>query len=275
MAGSFTEEIDGEGVAWAAAGFVASLLIGAVIEPFRGTVGLENVALGYLLVVVVAAAVGGRAAGLISALSAALSYDFFLTTPYHSLRIDSVAQVITVALLLGTGMVASVAGRARRRRTVEADTQAGIIRLLNTITGAAATGEEGVDRVAAEGVYTLLDARRVVIRRGDPDSEIVVADIGEPDAPLDPDSLTGLDAEGHILDQRPRPPRAPVVRWRRPSQGAVLQLVQHRQPVGRLIVTFHEGRWVPPAIRLALATVANALATATGPAVGHDQSGPA
>ena len=63
----------------------------------------------------VAAAVGGRTAGLISALSAALSYDFFLTTPYHSLRIDSVAQVITVALLFGTGLVASLAGRARRR----------------------------------------------------------------------------------------------------------------------------------------------------------------
>ena len=115
MASRFTEEIDGEGVAWAAAGFIASLLIGVVIEPFRGTVGLENVTLGYLLVVVVAAAVGGRAAGLISALSAALSYDFFLTTPYHSLRIDSVAQVITVALLFGTGLVASLAGRARRR----------------------------------------------------------------------------------------------------------------------------------------------------------------
>ena len=85
MASRFTEEIDGEGVAWAAAGFVASLLIGVVVEPFRDTVGLENVALGYLLVVVVTAAVGGRAAGLISALSAALSYDFFLTTPYHSL----------------------------------------------------------------------------------------------------------------------------------------------------------------------------------------------
>ena len=142
MASRFTEEIDGEGVAWAAAGFIASLLIGALVEPFRGTVGLENVALGYLLVVVVAAAVGGRAAGLISALSAALSYDFFLTTPYHSLRIDSVAQVITVALLFATGLVASFAGRARRRQTVEADTQAGIIRLLNTVTRAAAAGEQ-------------------------------------------------------------------------------------------------------------------------------------
>jgi K+-sensing histidine kinase KdpD len=270
MASRFTEEIDGEGVAWAAAGFIASLLIGVVIEPFRGTVGLENVTLGYLLVVVVAAAVGGRAAGLISALSAALSYDFFLTTPYHSLRIDSVAQVITVALLFGTGLVASLAGRARRRQTVEADTQAGMIRLLNTVTRAAAAGENS-DQLAAEGIYTLLDARRVVIRRGDSDSELVVADIGEPEAPIDLDRLTQLDAEGHILDGRLRPPREPAVRWVRPSQGAVLQLVQHRQPVGRLIVTFRQGQWIPPVIRLALATVAHALATATGPAVSHDQ----
>jgi hypothetical protein len=51
----------------------------------------------------------------------------------------------------------------------------------------------------------------------------------------------------------------------------VLQLVQQRQPVGRLIVTFRQGQWIPPVIRLALATVAHALATATGPAVSHDQ----
>jgi hypothetical protein len=270
MAGRFTEEIDGEGVAWAAAGFVASLLIGVLVEPFRGTVGLENVALGYLLVVVVAAAVGGRAAGLISALSAALSYDFFLTTPYHTLRIDSLSQVITVALLFGTGLVASLAGRARRRQTVAADTLAGIIRLLNTITRAAAAGED-TDRLAAEGISVLLDARRVVIRRGHPDDEVVAADVGEPGAPLDADGLTRLDADGHILDGRRRPPRGPAVRWVRPSRGAVLELVQHRQPVGRLIVTFRQGQWMPPVVRLALATVAHALATTTGPAVSHDQ----
>jgi K+-sensing histidine kinase KdpD len=268
MASRFTEEIDGEGVAWAAAGFVASLVIGVVIEPFRGTVGLENVALGYLLVVVVAAAVGGRAAGLISALSAALSYDFFLTTPYHSLRIDSAAQVITVGLLFGTGLVASLAGRAHRRQTVEADIQAGVIGLLNTITHAMAAGES-TDQLAAEGIYTLLDARRVVIRRGLPDHEVVVADVGEPEAPMDLDGFTQLDAEGHVLDARP--PGGSVVRWVRPSQGAVLQLVRHRQPVGRLIVTFGQRQWTPPVIRLALATVAHALATATGPAVSHDQ----
>ena len=116
-----------------------------------------------------------------------------------------------------------------------------------------------------------MDARRVVIRRGDPDHEVVVADIGEPEAPLDLDTLTQLDAEGHILDGRLRPPTGSVVRWVRPSQGAVLQLVQHRQPVGRLIVTFRQGQWIPPVIRQALATVAHALVTATGPTVRPDQ----
>jgi hypothetical protein len=42
--------------------------------------------------------------------------------------------MITVALLFGTALLASLAGRARRRQALEADSQAGIIRLLNTIT---------------------------------------------------------------------------------------------------------------------------------------------
>ena len=100
--------IDGEGVTWAVGAFVASLLIGLLVEPFRGTIGLENVVILYLLVVVAAAAIGGRAAGIVAAFSAALAYDYFLTTPYHTLAIDTLAQVITVALLVATGMVVSI-----------------------------------------------------------------------------------------------------------------------------------------------------------------------
>jgi K+-sensing histidine kinase KdpD len=113
--------IDGEGVAWAVGAFVASLLIGLLIEPFRGTIGLENIVICYLLVVVVAAAIGGRAAGIVAAVSAALAYDFFLTTPYHTLVIDSLAQVITVALLVATGIAVSIGGRVRRRSAAAAE----------------------------------------------------------------------------------------------------------------------------------------------------------
>jgi K+-sensing histidine kinase KdpD len=126
--------LDGKGVAWAVGAFVASLLIGLLVEPFRGTIGLENVVILYLLVVVVAAAVGGRAAGVVAAVSAALAYDFFLTTPYHTLVIDSLAQVITVVLLVATGVVVSIGGRVRRRSAAVAEAHAEAIRLLHQLT---------------------------------------------------------------------------------------------------------------------------------------------
>src|SRR5215207_1340291 len=159
--------LDGEGVVWAVGAFVASLLIGLLVEPFRSTIGLENVVILYLLVVVAAAAVGGRAAGIVAAVSAALAYDFFLTSPYHTLVIDSVAQVITVALLLATGIVASIGGRVRRRSAAIADAHADAIRLLHQVTETAAAAGP-IDRVAAEGLQRLLGARRVSILRRSP-----------------------------------------------------------------------------------------------------------
>jgi hypothetical protein len=41
----------------------------------------------------------------------------------------------------------------------------------------------------------------------------VVVGVGEPEAPLDLDSLARLDAEGHLLDERLRAPKGSVVRW--------------------------------------------------------------
>jgi hypothetical protein len=37
------------------------------------------------------------------------------------------------------------------------------------------------------------------------------------------------------------------------------------------VVIFRRGEWMPPVVRLALATVAHALAAVTGPAVSHEQ----
>ena len=46
-----------------------------------------NLALALMAVVAIVAAAGGRTAGVLAALTAALSYDFFLTEPYLTLRI--------------------------------------------------------------------------------------------------------------------------------------------------------------------------------------------
>jgi K+-sensing histidine kinase KdpD len=250
--------IDGEGVAWAVGAFIASLLIGLLVEPFRGTVGLENVVILYLLVVVAAAAIGGRAAGLAAAVSAALAYDFFLTSPYHTLVIDSPAQVITVVLLVATGVVASIGGRVRRRSAAAAEAHADAIRLLHRVTETAAAGG-AVDRVAAEGLQRLLGARRVSILRRSPAGFAVTLDIGETRPPLDLEALTHLDREGRIPLGHHRILDGTMLL---PLEGVALDLVAHQQPIGYLVIV--PGRAVPAdrTIRLAVAAMANELAVA-------------
>ena len=250
--------IDGQGAAWAVGAFVASLLIGLVVEPFRGTIGLENVVILYLLVVVAAAAIGGRAAGIVAAVSAALAYDFFLTTPYHTLVIDSLAQVVTVALLVVTGIVVSIGGRVRRRSAAIAQAHADAIRLLHRVTETAAAGG-AVDRVAAEGLQRLLDARRVSILRRSPAGLAVTVDVGDTQRPLDLEALTHLDHEGRIPPGHHRVLDGTMVL---PLEGVALDLVARQQPVGYLVVI--PGRDVPAdrTLRLAVAAMANELAIA-------------
>jgi K+-sensing histidine kinase KdpD len=257
------DAVDVQGAAWGGAAFAASLLIGVGIEPFRRTVGLENVVPVYLLVVILTAAAGGRLAGLIAAVSAALSYDFFLTTPYHQLVIDSASQVITVGLLLATGVAASLVGRARRRLTLAAGGHAALLRLLNTVAATAASGGNP-DRVAAEGIRQLLGARRVAVHRATPDGVRLTVDVGADAAPLDVDDLPHLDQSGHV--ERPRRPAgAGMVRWIARDHGAVLDLVHLQRRVGRLVVVLEDGRALSPVTRTALATIADTLAMA-GPA---------
>jgi K+-sensing histidine kinase KdpD len=250
--------LDGEGVGWAIGAFVTSLLIGLLIEPFRGTIGLENVVILYLLVVVVAAAIGGRAAGIVAAVSAALAYDFFLTTPYHTLVIDSLAQVITVAFLVATGIVVSIGGRVRRRSAAAAEAHADAIRLLHQLTEAAAAGD-AVDRVAAEGLQRLLGARRVSVLRRSPAGFAVTVDIGETRSPLDLEALTHLDHEGRIPPGHHRVLDGTMVL---PPEGVAVDLVARQQPVGYLVVIPGEDVPADRTIRLAVAAMANQVAVA-------------
>jgi K+-sensing histidine kinase KdpD len=263
MDAKLTRQINGAGAGWAAGGVVASLLIGILIEPFRRAIGLENVTIVYLATVVLAAAVGGRAAGLLTAIAAALSYDFFLTTPYHSLVIDSPAQVITVALLLATGLAAGLAGRARRHLTLAVDEHAELLGLLNTVAQAAANGQDA-DQIAAERIRRLLDARRVAIQRTGHAGMLTIADAGDRDVPLDTSDLLHLDEQGRTLAREHLLVAAGLVRWRMPERGVVFDLVHRGHPIGCLIVirghTFRMSRLT----RLALATVAQTLA-ATDP----------
>ncbi len=101
----------------AALGGLGAVVAGVLLVPFRSEIQNANLALLLVVVVVAAAIVGGRLAGAVAAIAATLSFDFFLTEPYLSMRVNSADDVETALVLLTVGLlVGEVAARGRRSR---------------------------------------------------------------------------------------------------------------------------------------------------------------
>jgi K+-sensing histidine kinase KdpD len=96
-------------------GPLLAIAVAASTASLRDEVGASNVGIA-LALAVVAAALVDRWAGLVSAAAAALSFNFFHTKPYHSLRIDNSSDVVIVALLAALGLVVSDITAWRQRR---------------------------------------------------------------------------------------------------------------------------------------------------------------
>jgi hypothetical protein len=94
-----------------------AILGAAALVPLRGTLGPANVALLLTALVVLAGLVGGRLAGGLAGVVAALSFNFFHTKPYLTLRVSDVHDVVTIFLIaaIGVGIGQLGVGRARRR----------------------------------------------------------------------------------------------------------------------------------------------------------------
>jgi K+-sensing histidine kinase KdpD len=107
---------DGGSVAFACLMAGATVGVAAASTPWRHTLGTPNIALVLAAMVGLAGIVGGRLAGGLAGVVAALSFNFFHTQPYHSLRIHSARDVTIVALLAGLGIVVSDISAWRRRK---------------------------------------------------------------------------------------------------------------------------------------------------------------
>ena len=131
---------------------VAMLLVG-----LRDVMLNANVAIVLTLVVVAVAAAGGRQAGVVAAVSSALSFEFFHTRPYLQLRIASGDDVETTLLLLAVGLaVGHLASRERRARRF-AEASSGEIRRIHRVAESAAKGDDPADVIlAAQGELTEL-----------------------------------------------------------------------------------------------------------------------
>jgi antitoxin (DNA-binding transcriptional repressor) of toxin-antitoxin stability system len=98
-----------------AVGALGPIVVALILVPFRTELDNANLALVLVFVVVTAAILGGRRAGALAAIIATLSFDFFLTRPYLSLKIETSDDLETALILLGVGLlVGAVASRGRR-----------------------------------------------------------------------------------------------------------------------------------------------------------------
>src|SRR6185437_10439806 len=88
--------------AGAVAMVAVSTLIGLWIAPRWGTAPVDMI---YLPAVLAAAALWGIGPGVVAGIAAALAYNFFFTEPVHTFRMNRVADVVTVAVLLIVALV--------------------------------------------------------------------------------------------------------------------------------------------------------------------------
>ena len=117
-------------VATAAVMALLAMAVAGALVGVRDDLDNANVALLLMAIVVVAGVLGGRVAGITVALVSSLSFNFFHTQPYQSLRINRGNDVITVVLLFVSGLVVGeVATRRRGARQVAASRSVEVERL--------------------------------------------------------------------------------------------------------------------------------------------------
>jgi two-component system sensor histidine kinase KdpD len=149
--------------------YLSSLLMVAGVTALGWTLGevlnLANIALLYLLPVMVSASMFGLRAGLFAGVASSLAYNFFFLPPTGTLTISNPENVVTIVVLLSVAFVTSqFASRVRDQADLAATSArhnaalAGFSRQLTTI----ANDEELVQAICAE-LARLFEARACVL----------------------------------------------------------------------------------------------------------------
>lgn len=106
----------GEWTIAASIGAIGLMVFAMFLVPLRDFLGAANVAIILLLGVQLLAIIGGRQGGIVGAVVAALSFDFFFTEPYLRLVITDRQDIITALLLFVVAIATSELGSLRVRR---------------------------------------------------------------------------------------------------------------------------------------------------------------
>ncbi|HEV7647817.1 MAG TPA: sensor histidine kinase KdpD [Actinophytocola sp.] len=132
------------GLAFAVLGPALATLVGFLL---RGNLSLSTDAVGYFLVIVLVALLGGLAPAVVAAVLSGLLLNFFFAPPVYTLTIAETENLVTLAVMVAVAvLVALVVDRAARRsvQAAEARTEAA---LLSSYARTVLTDPHPVDRL--------------------------------------------------------------------------------------------------------------------------------
>ncbi len=243
----------------------ASVAVGAVLATMRPIFDSTNAALVLMIVVVAVAMLGGRAAGVVTALAAVVSFDFFHTEPYLSLAINSRDDVETTLLLLVAGVLVGTIATAGRVAKARAGSAGHEIQRIHRVAEASVSGRDAADVIAiAErelvDLLSLDGCRFEALPTGD---DRVLPRIGR----------TG-SIEG-VTDRTFRRNNDGRTGFELPAEGLELPVLAHGQHIGRFLLVPTPGVGVSLEQRLVAVAIADQVATVWAPGVNVDTERPA
>ena len=151
------------------------ILLAAVLALLRGQLAPSTAALVLVLAVVGASASGDRVAGVASAISAALAFDFFLTVPFYSLSIYERDNVALAIVLVVVGIAVTELALWGHRQQAAARERSGYIDGVLGLSDVIATGSDAaLPKTIGAVITTVLGLDRVAWVVGEPSANAPV-----------------------------------------------------------------------------------------------------
>lgn len=220
--------------AGATAMVAVSTLIGLWIAPRWGNASVDMI---YLPAVLAAAVLWGLGPALLAGVGAGLAYNFFFTEPVHTFRINRVADVVTVIVLLIVALVTSrLAAGIREQARLAAShaarnaTIAGFARRLLS-----SSSEEDIARATCAQLRVLFGCN-VMILKGLPEPVIIASD--------PPNLLTPSDLAAAALTLETGQPAGRRTPRAQPAEWVFYAVQSEGAPIGALGLARDDG--MPP-----------------------------
>ncbi len=117
----------------------------AVLLPFRGDITPLSKGFGFLVVVVVAASIGGLGPGIAASILSFLAFNFFFIPPYGTFTIARSEYVVVLLVFLGVSVLISVLLARTRERAEAAEAREAELRTLQELSRVLVVQGPGVE----------------------------------------------------------------------------------------------------------------------------------